>query len=138
MQSCWRWDWGPELLTMGPDRAIILHMSTLTVNPWVRSEVDENLIPHLSLDLGLSVSVLPEQKVEAEVVLTSLAPEQRQIKSERKEITGTGEMFVDWDLHNLVDLWWPNGSGTPHRYQLDIILFDSVSPSLSHFNLAPN
>lgn len=123
---------------MGPDRAITLHMSTLIINPWVRSEVDENLIPHLSLDLGLSVSVLPEQEVEAEVVLTSLAPEQRQIKSERKEITGTGEMFVDWDLHNLVELWWPNGSGTPHRYQLDIRLFDSVSPSLSHFNLVPN
>lgn len=123
---------------MGPDRAITLHMSTLIINPWVRSEVDENLIPHLSLDLGLSVSVLPEQKVEAEVVLTSLAPEQRQIKSERKEITGTGEMFVDWDLHSLVELWWPNGSGTPHRYQLDIRLFDSVSPSLSHFNLVPN
>ena len=127
MQACFRWDWGPELLTIGPDRDITLHISTISMSPWIKTSVNESLNPNLAIDLGLSARA--GQYLEAEICLATLSPGSVELKRERKQITGHGKNFISWNLEHKVELWWPNGSGKPTRYQLGIKLYNSVGPS---------
>lgn len=121
MQACFRWDWGPELMTMGPDRPIRLHLFKNKFKEVVtRALVDETLERSLEVEFGLQGD---GETQDLEISSKLLDAEGKVLK----EGSGTPSTSVQWDLGRSVDLWWPNGSGEPVLYTFSAELRDQVS-----------
>jgi beta-mannosidase len=106
---------------MGPDRPIYLHLfDTRLDEVWTKAEVNEKLEPRLEVDITIEGQPAREVRCWLESEDGSVVTEQR---------VEPGNSCIKWDLRGLVDLWWPNGAGTPTRYSFNVELLDLVSLS---------
>ncbi len=113
-----RWDWGPEIMCMGPDRPVHLHMYKRRLGEvWTKAIVSEHLQSSLEVDIG---AIGGEATVRCS--LRSMEGE-----TVREETVQPGKACVKWDLADKVDLWWPNGQGPATRYRVDAELLSEVS-----------
>jgi beta-mannosidase len=117
-QYHFRWDWGPELMCMGPDRPIHLRMWKERLGE-VRTaaRVDEGLRRSLRVDVDVEGAGTVGGKWR--VVLKG--GDEQVIRQE--ETSGP----VEWELGEEVWLWWPVGHGAQLRYTVTVELLGEVS-----------
>ncbi|ORY21893.1 glycoside hydrolase [Naematelia encephala] len=110
-QYHFRWDWGPELLCMGPDRPVYLRLYESRIQQvTTRARVDPKLQRSLVVDVELQ-----GQAKKGKVTLTDAGG--KVIK--QAEIAES----VSWDLGEDVELWWPVGHGAQPLYTVKVELF---------------
>ena len=116
-QYHFRWDWGPELLCMGPDRAVHLRMWKSRLKE-VRTiaKVDEALRTVLRVKMDVEGGKGCSRRVV-------VCGEDEKVVKEWQ----TGEDVVEEDLSGKVELWWPVGQGRQTRYTVKVELLDDVS-----------
>ena len=120
-QYHFRWDWGPELKCVGPDRPIHLRLfnsrlGRVTTLATVNDNLDRLLKVDAELDGGEG----------CQVVVTLKKLDGTVIKSHH-------EGKVDWKLGREVELWWPLGHGEPIRHEVVVELFKASTPSSQDF-----
>ncbi|KZO92286.1 glycoside hydrolase family 2 protein [Calocera viscosa TUFC12733] len=124
-QYHWRWDWGPELMSVGPWLPVRLERFTTKLAALqTKAFASDQNDPSLGLNLELA-GKLGEQ-VGVEVVLRNAAG--KEIKTEKKTVASTGQVkdVVHWDLKGAVDLWWPVGYGSQPLYTVEVTLTDAA------------
>ncbi|EJT97015.1 glycoside hydrolase [Dacryopinax primogenitus] len=122
-QYHWRWDWGPELMSVGPWLPVRLERYWLRLSEvQTKARVNETNVPSLGLSLELAGNV--GGKVHVEVVLRDVKG--KEIKSEKIDATSTEQLIdvINWELKGQVDLWWPVGYGSQPLYTVGVILTD--------------
>ncbi|KAI0717520.1 glycoside hydrolase [Cerioporus squamosus] len=118
-QYGWRWDWGPELMTCGPYRAIALityNTRIESVNTRAHVSAAPALYPSLKVDIAIAGDASAVKG--AKVVLRSL--DGTVVNEEEAKKIGNGA--VNWDLKDKVELWWPVGYGSQPLYDVEINL----------------
>jgi hypothetical protein len=90
---------------------------------WTKADVNEKLEPRLEVDITIEGRPAGQVRCWMEREDGSVVTEQR---------VEPGKSCIKWDLRGLVDLWWPNGAGTPTRYSFNVELLDSVRATLDH------
>lgn len=133
-QYDWRWDWGPELMTVGPYRPIRLIAHTTRIQSiHTKALVSSDLEPSFSLDLMLKGHTSLADT--ARVTITDTASGDV-IRSENASLTyadggvpsGTSlsEDIVHWAFQkDEVALWWPVGYGKQALYQVEVVLLNN-------------
>lgn len=118
-QYDWRWDWGPELMTCGPFRPIILRRYTARIgNVWTHASVTDtnSTATRLKVDVDiLGVAALP----------TFIKVALRDAKGTKVELDelSSKSRSVDWRFApGQVQLWWPVGYGDQVLYRVVIEL----------------
>ncbi|KAI0738846.1 glycoside hydrolase [Daedaleopsis nitida] len=126
-QYGWRWDWGPELMTCGPYRAISLITYTARIesaNTRAAVSAAPALSPSLKVDVSVSGDVTAVKEVK--VVLKELDGTVIQEQQVQQAASGAAPSLfndtVSWDLKDKVELWWPVGYGRQKLYTIDIFL----------------
>ncbi|KAH6907492.1 beta-mannosidase [Coprinopsis sp. MPI-PUGE-AT-0042] len=127
-QYGWRWDWGPELMTVGPYRPITLttiHHPIHIEDVWAQSWLSAG-DPHVP-SLGVVVTLArPSQCPEGYSVEVSLidADDERTVKTANVPIAQSDTVQLAWpDLTpENVEAWWPAGMGKQKLYGLDVRL----------------
>jgi beta-mannosidase len=123
MQACWRWDWGLELMTIGPDRPITLHLADAKFQEvFTKAIVEENMERKLKVDIQV-------QGAAKDILGHCALIDPQSGKTIKEEEFSVSEDFasLDWDLDSThVSLWWPNGQGEQKRYRFDCQLKTKV------------
>lgn len=129
MQACWRWDWGLELMTTGPDRAITLHLAEAKFQEvFTKAIVEENMDRKLKVDLRLAPTMA---NIVCDCKLFD-ADNGEVIKQEQINFGKKDSVSLDWDLDSArVQLWWPSGHGEQKRYRFECRLETEVSKRFS-------
>ncbi|MHB8581513.1 MAG: beta-mannosidase [Ignavibacteriaceae bacterium] len=120
-QYSFGWDWGPAFVTQGIWRPIYLlqtdehsfenfSFNTISVN-----EQGENA--KISIGTVLNKAVSSSLKLKIKMWDGNSTYEFNEI------ISGTEHFQKEFELENI-KLWWPNGYGNPHLYNLQIQLVD--------------
>lgn len=130
MQACWRWDWGLELMTIGPDRPITLHLADVQFQEvHTKAIVEENMDRKLKVDIQLQTA--SPIKLYCQCTLFDNATYES-IKQEKIELDRAELGSLDWKLDSTqVQLWWPNGQGGQKRYRFECELINEVRSSFS-------
>lgn len=118
-QYDWRWDWGPELMTCGPFRPVILRRYTARIgNVWTHASVTDtnNAATRLKVDVDvLGVAALP-------TFIKVALRDAKGTKVELEELSSNSRS-VDWRfVPGQVQLWWPVGYGDQVLYRVVIEL----------------
>ncbi|KAJ9119092.1 hypothetical protein QFC22_003583 [Naganishia vaughanmartiniae] len=134
MQACWRWDWGLELMTIGPDRPITLHLAKAKfVEIKTAAIVDEDLSQRqLKVDIKLKNPLdftVSCRCVLADKLSGTIVKEETMVFGER-DISN-----FKWKLGpEEVALWWPNGQGEQRLYRFESTLTAENGEVLDHFS----
>ncbi|KAF8073394.1 glycoside hydrolase [Lyophyllum atratum] len=128
-QYDWRWDWGPELMTVGPYRPITLKTYSARLSEvHTRASVsfDETSgapSPILKVDVKLDGSLDPELVHSLEVVLKDTVGKEirrGQVALQDASATSVVRDAVVWNLESEeVKLWWPVGYGEQNLYNVE-------------------
>ncbi|KAI0053200.1 glycoside hydrolase family 2 protein [Auriscalpium vulgare] len=123
-QYDWRWDWGPELMTSGPYRPIILRVYTARIaEVHAKAVVSDDLQPSLELDVELSGTISGAFK---SLRVTLSDSEGKQIEAQDVPLASDGKSSlkdaVKWLLDGKVKLWWPVGYGAQVLYTVSVSL----------------
>ncbi|PIL34860.1 hypothetical protein GSI_02647 [Ganoderma sinense ZZ0214-1] len=122
-QYGWRWDWGPELMTCGPYRAISLITYTARIEA-AKTRALVSPAPALSPSFKLDLVVSGDASVVsgAKVVLKQL--DGTVVLEEEVQLSGGADLkdIVSWDLKDKVQLWWPVGYGSQTLYNVEVVL----------------
>ncbi|TCI85404.1 beta-mannosidase [Tenacibaculum sp. M341] len=122
------WDWGPRLVTSGIWRPVILRS-------WNSFKIDDVFIQQKSIDTKASLNAKialnvnkPFEKSTIEVFVNN-----QPVKKEEHTLkSGMNSINIPFEIENP-ELWWPNGMGKQHLYNVDIkISADKHSDSFSH------
>ncbi|KAG5653170.1 hypothetical protein H0H81_002012 [Sphagnurus paluster] len=125
-----RWDWGPELMTVGPYRAITLKTFAVRINevhPRAYLSFDQvsgKPFPVLKVDITLDGNINPNAVHSLDIVLKATAG--KEIRKQRlllqKHVIALNDA-VSWDL-GLDDVkpWWPVGYGEQTLYDVEVYL----------------
>lgn len=126
MQACWRWDWGLELMTMGPDRPITLHLADVKFEEvHTKAIVEENLDRRLEVDISVKADTSTTLSCHCALLDGETGAV---VKEETVSLNGAKSITVDWAMDSdRVQLWWPNGSGEQKRYRFECTLKNGVS-----------
>ncbi|KAG9002811.1 hypothetical protein FRB94_003614 [Tulasnella sp. JGI-2019a] len=132
-QYHWRWDWGPELMSVGPWRPIYLGTYDLKINSLaLATSVDQEL--RMSLGGYIMLSGASEHEVSMSAVLSCNGL--RQIVREEKrglsssELT-VGEVELSWTFKDdEVELWWPVRYGSQSLYTVEVTIFSKTGDVL--------
>ncbi|KAF8651012.1 hypothetical protein AX16_004970 [Volvariella volvacea WC 439] len=127
-QYDWRWDWGPEIMTVGPYRPITIRTFTSRLDEvHVRTSVTSGLQSSLKVDLKIAGSpTLCEVFVELKDLDGNVLRHQRLQLSEQSP-HGLIKL-CDWDLApDQVQLWWPVGFGAQPLYDVVVSLLHQDS-----------
>ncbi len=118
-QYSYGWDWGPSFPTMGIWKPVYLWQPG---RGWIESlRFETNRISKTSASGQIHLQLGGNPKNCLAVI--SLTNESQQIKF-RHSLSGEKNITVDFRVNNP-DLWWPNGMGKPHLYQLKVELLNS-------------
>ncbi|KAJ4478306.1 glycoside hydrolase [Lentinula aciculospora] len=124
-QYDWRWDWGPELMTCGIYRPIVLSTYTVCIDDmFTKASVDDDLACSLKVDVGLKGHLTKIGKCT--VVLKDL--HNKIIKAE--DIFTEGEAAlnntpIQWTFEkDEVRLWWPTRYGEQNLYTVELTILD--------------
>ncbi|EJF55724.1 glycoside hydrolase [Dichomitus squalens LYAD-421 SS1] len=122
-QYNWRWDWGPELMTCGPYRAISLVTYTARIDA-ANTRALVSAAPALSPSLKVDLVVAGDASAVrgAKIVLGRL--DGSVIREEEVSLGGGAGLkdVIGWDLEGKVELWWPVGYGSQTLYNVEISL----------------
>jgi beta-mannosidase len=119
-QYSFGWDWGPALPTCGIWRPIYLQAGKRFAVQSVRFDTLEIHADHALVKVGVLIEGEGQGKVKIK-----MHHETRHFVDEI-EIKGAGWIETNLRITNP-RLWWPNGSGQPHLYHLDVLLFNEDS-----------
>ena len=118
------WDWGPMLVTMGIWKDIeLIALDTARIEEvYVKQEHSESMV---ELDIDLDCEKVAAEDLEVEVDFsyknTSVYNNKFIIEGEKAKI--------EFDVDNP-KLWWPNGMGEQHLYDLEIKILNSEGEEL--------
>ncbi|KAJ9105971.1 hypothetical protein QFC19_003306 [Naganishia cerealis] len=70
MQACWRWDWGLELMTIGPDRPITLHIAKVKFDEIHTRAIVARDLSQRELKVDIKIENPLETPVSCHCVLT--------------------------------------------------------------------
>ncbi|KAF9076833.1 glycoside hydrolase [Rhodocollybia butyracea] len=120
-QYDWRWDWGPELMTCGIYRPIVLTTYSVFLDDMKTSAfVDDDLICALKVNICLKGNLNEVKKYK--MVLKDL--QENVIRSEILLVLGEAKSeltAVQWTfVKDEVQLWWPVGYGEQRLYNLTL------------------
>ncbi|KAH9948314.1 glycoside hydrolase superfamily [Amylocystis lapponica] len=128
-QYGWRWDWGPEIMSVGPYRDISLVAYTARLaSVHTRAHVSPApaLSPSLKVDLALSGNAAAAKAARIALIDTSgqVLKEQEVLLSLNDDATAGVEFnnVVDWPLGDAVKPWWPLGYGRQNLYNVQVTL----------------
>ncbi|KAG8945738.1 hypothetical protein FRC04_000597 [Tulasnella sp. 424] len=119
-QYHWRWDWGPEVMTVGPWRPIYLRTYSAAIESLtVQAKVDQNL--NMSLNASARLCETSVGARSASFVL--IDSEGKVVKSSSLELLETEpptyETHLSWDFaKDETELWWPVNYGHQTLYTL--------------------
>jgi beta-mannosidase len=117
-QYSFGWDWGPIFITTGIWRSVYLQ------------QVEENTIEDFTFEtLSISESkavvrlkVGVKQPLKSDFKLkVNLSGERTVYETEINASTGAVDFISEFEIKNP-ELWYPNGSGKPYLYKLEILL----------------
>ncbi|KAH8822589.1 glycoside hydrolase [Flagelloscypha sp. PMI_526] len=119
-QYDWRWDWGPELMTSGPYRAVSLIVYDARIKDFYPKAF---LSPKdLRSSLKLDLTVEGNGAVSVDVLLKTLEGEI--LKNQTVSINvDQGKSILEWKDIN-VQPWWPTGHGKQNLYLVEVVLKD--------------
>ncbi|KAE9410164.1 glycoside hydrolase [Gymnopus androsaceus JB14] len=125
-QYDWRWDWGPELMSCGIYRPIVLTTYRVCIdNMACRAFVDDDHSCTLKVNVGLkgSASEVGTYKVVLKDLQGNIVKSESMSVQEAKLHT----TVADWTFEkDEVRLWWPVGYGEQHLYNVTLEIFDKV------------
>ncbi|KAG8713456.1 hypothetical protein FRC08_013238 [Ceratobasidium sp. 394] len=125
-QFGWRWDWGPELMTVGPYRPIHLHTYKTRISD-VHAKVLVSPAPVFSpsLEVTPTLSGNTSDAVKMEVILR--ASDGSVVRTE----TFNHASKIEWKFRDdEVALWWPVGYGKQPLYTVEVAVFDKNGKAL--------
>ncbi|KAH9891930.1 glycoside hydrolase [Cubamyces lactineus] len=136
-QYCWRWYWGPELMTCGPYRPIKLisyNVRIDSVHARARVSPAPELAPSLVVDATLSgdlslfhtVAIMLRDRTGGLLRMEQVALAGDVNRTSAQEFQG----IVNWSLGDIVKLWWPVGYGTQELYDVEVSILDKNGVAL--------
>ncbi|KAF8608367.1 glycoside hydrolase [Ceratobasidium sp. AG-I] len=119
-QFGWRWDWGPELMTVGPYRPIHLHTYKARISD-IYAKASVSGAPRLSPSLAVTPTLRGNSSDVSKTEITLRASNGSTIKTE----TFNHISKIEWKFsEGEVKLWWPVGYGEQPLYSVEVALFD--------------
>ncbi|KAJ3863761.1 glycoside hydrolase [Lentinula novae-zelandiae] len=124
-QYDWRWDWGPELMTCGIYRPVLLSSYSVCIDDiFTKASVDDDLTCSLEVDVSLRGQLTGIDKCR--VVLKDL--EKNVVRAEDILTEGeskTSRTVVSWNFdEDEVRLWWPVGYGEQNLYTVELTILN--------------
>lgn len=118
------WDWGPMLVTMGIWKDIeLIALDTARIEEvYVRQEHSDSRV---ELDIDLNCEKVAAEDLEVEV---NFSYKNESVYNNKFMIEGE-KAKIEFDVDNP-RLWWPNGMGEQHLYDLEIKIFNSEGDEL--------
>ncbi|CAE7233738.1 unnamed protein product [Rhizoctonia solani] len=115
-QFGWRWDWGPELMTVGPYRPIRLHTyKTRIADVYVKALVSP--APELACTVQITPTLHGNVSDVSKFDISLRRPDGSIVRAQ----TFDNGSKIEWKLNNgEVSLWWPVGYGQQALYYVDI------------------
>jgi len=120
-QYSFGWDWSPSFPTMGIWRPVYL----------IQADVAriQNVRFHTTALEGNAAKIMVEVDIERQnnkkiILITCLYDGENKILENKIQVTGKNSIEQSLKMLNP-KLWWPNGEGEPHLYQLKVELFDT-------------
>ena len=122
-QYSFGWDWGPTFVTMGIWRSVYLQQPD-------EYSIEDFTFETLSISESKAVVRLKagiSQPLRSEIkVKVNLFDTKSKYETENNAVVGSIEFQTEFEIKNPV-LWYPNGFGSPHLYDLEIqIIKDKV------------
>jgi beta-mannosidase len=111
------WDWGPRLVTSGIWRPVFL-------NAWNEAKIENlQIVQHeVSKEKATFTAVFEVNACDERRATVSILNDSIQLaKAKVNLISGTNKYSVDFEIDNP-QLWWTNGLGEPHLYNLTGVL----------------
>ncbi|KAJ3932534.1 MAG: glycoside hydrolase [Lentinula lateritia] len=124
-QYDWRWDWGPELMTCGLYRPVVLSSYSVCIDDiFTKASVDDDLTCSLEVDVSLRGRLTGIDKYR--VVLKD--SEENVVRAEDILTEGeskTSRTVVSWNFdEDEVRLWWPVGYGEQNLYTVELTILN--------------
>ncbi|KAL5638363.1 hypothetical protein ACGC1H_005146 [Rhizoctonia solani] len=115
-QFGWRWDWGPELMTVGPYRPIHLHIYKARIaDVYVKALVSP--APELACAIEVTSTIHGNVSDVSKFEITLRRPDGSIVRTQ----TFDNGSKIEWKLNDgEVSLWWPVGYGQHLLYDVDI------------------
>lgn len=118
-QYSFGWDWGPTFVTSGIWKPVCLCQGEKAEIDYFNVTTTEITGNAASVALGVFVKNPSEEDLILEVSLSDSSS----AVTRRTELSGNGLINISMKVENPV-LWYPNGMGTPHLYDLKVKLSD--------------
>jgi len=118
------WDWGPRLVTSGIWKPI-------TLNAWNGFRIEDVFINYKIENskafLTAKVEASASSSMNETEVYAHIKVGDEVIKNQRIELKeGSNNFEIDFEIKNP-ELWWPNGLGDQHLYDIEVRLSDQKS-----------
>ncbi|KAH7913372.1 glycoside hydrolase family 2 protein [Hygrophoropsis aurantiaca] len=137
-QYDWRWDWGPELMTVGPYRSIsLISYSTRITDFYARAYLSNEInAPKKSLEVDVSLQGLAGKSIKitlSDVQGKTLRSEEVTLGSgtsnDDDKSTTDFKSVVSWtfDEQSGIQSWWPVGYGRQTLYNVEVALLGDDS-----------
>ncbi|QRV83983.1 beta-mannosidase [Ceratobasidium sp. AG-Ba] len=125
-QYGWRWDWGPELMTVGPYRPIYLHTFKTRITD-LHAKASVSAVPSLSRSLELTPTLSGNASDAVRMEISLESADGRVVRVEKFDHVSK----VEWAFkEGEVALWWPVGYGQQPLYTVEVIVFDKFGSVL--------
>ncbi|KAG9090593.1 hypothetical protein FRC06_000958 [Ceratobasidium sp. 370] len=119
-QFGWRWDWGPELMTVGPYRPIHLHIYKTRISD-VHAKASVSPAPALSPCLEVTPTLTGNTSDVVKMEVTLRGSDGSAVRTETFNHTSK----IEWKFKDgEIALWWPVGYGKQPLYTVEVALFD--------------
>ncbi len=117
------WDFSTRLVPLGiyDDVWIDFNGQQQISDVWARSELKEN---HGEAEVFIDVTLHSlKEAAETEVILQIKGPKGKEITLTKKVVAKKGQQTIaqSFKIKNPL-LWWPNGTGEPHLYEVQAIV----------------
>ncbi|KAI5121343.1 hypothetical protein M0805_000651 [Coniferiporia weirii] len=122
-QYDWRWDWGPELMTVGPYRPIrLLAYTAHILDLYPRAIVSADLTSSLRVDVTIrgNASAAKTARLSLRRAAGRIVREAEVALALKDDV---GVELLQWTFEkDEVELWWPIGYGAQTLYELQVSL----------------
>ncbi|KAG8785886.1 hypothetical protein FRC20_010933 [Serendipita sp. 405] len=126
-QYHYRWDWGPELISSGPWKPVLLRTFSTRIKEF---ESHAKVLDIESEKVALSILVDIEGKAAHSLDAILLDERGNIVRKETVTIASgeKGTVKLDWEfVSGEVKLWWPMSYGKTHLYMLRVTLLDKAA-----------
>lgn len=113
------WDWGPKFITSGIWKPVYLEL--WNQHRPLDIQLQTNTISEEQAGISAVLCVKSETAEQAEFVVTELKSNKKLLSETFDLNTSQEDYAFDFLIDNPV-LWWPNGLGEPHLYELSFEL----------------